>query len=50
MWEGFGVLLVSTLRWVNIPHRDSESHNNCATDEVAEWVERQGRQTIEVGP
>ena len=48
--EGFGVLLVATLRWVNIPHRDSQSHNNCATDEVAEWVERQGRQTIEVDP
>ncbi len=45
---GIGVLRVATLRWVNIPHRDSQFHNNCAADVVTEWVERQGRQTIEV--
>ena len=48
VWEAIGVLRVATLRWVNIPHRDSQFHNNCAADVVTEWVERQGRQTIEV--
>jgi len=45
-----GVLRVATLRWVNIPHRDSQFHKDCAADVVAEGVERRGRQIIEVDP